>query len=196
MSEEYMIIAMRIFLLCGMIGHKVLWEVLKRRNPHLREARTEVPFRVTVVKSIKVMILLGLLVQAALPMEVLPIVVDASSLRIIGVMVFSLGLFIAIPGRLLLGDNWSDIEAAEVFGDHRVVNVGVYRFIRHPIYVGDLLLLYGLELALNSWLIVGVVLLTPVVLRQAIREEKKLRNTLPGYDEYCKTSKRFVPFVI
>jgi len=191
-----MIIAMRVYLVCGMIGHKVLWEVLKRRNPHLTETRTAVPTRVRIVKLIKMAILLGLLVQAILPMDLLPILDNAVSLRIAGVIVYSLGLLIAIPGRLLLGDNWSDIEAAKVFGDHRVVNVGIYRFIRHPIYVGDLLLLYGLEMALNSWLIIGIVLLTPVVLRQAVREEMKLRSTLPGYEEYCKTSKRFVPFVI
>lgn len=191
-----MIIAMRVYLVCGMIGHKVLWEVLKRRNANLSEARSAVPIRVRVVKLIKMAILLGLLVQAVLPMDLLPILDNAAPLRIAGVLVYSLGLLIAIPGRLLLGDNWSDIEAAEVFGDHRVVNVGVYRYIRHPIYVGDLLLLYGLEMALNSWLIVGVVLLTPVVLRQAVQEEMKLRSTLPGYEAYCKTSKRFVPFVI
>jgi protein-S-isoprenylcysteine O-methyltransferase Ste14 len=77
-----------------------------------------------------------------------------------------------------------------------VVSKGLYRFIRHPIYVGDLLLLIGLELSLNSWLVLGVILLLPVVIRQAVSEEKMLMRSLPGYETYCARTKRFIPFLI
>ncbi len=80
--------------------------------------------------------------------------------------------------------------------EQAVVSNGPYRLIRHPIYVGDLMLLFGLELALNSWLVLGVLLLAPIVLRQAVQEEKKLALALPGYQEYCANTKRFIPFVV
>jgi len=68
--------------------------------------------------------------------------------------------------------------------------------IRHPIYVGDLLLLIGLELALNSWLVLPAIILVPIVLAKAVQEERLLTQTLPGYEEYCRRTKRFVPFLL
>ena len=59
--------------------------------------------------------------------------------------------------------NWSDIETAEVLCEHAVVSHGVYRYVRHPIYIGDIALLVGLELALNSWLVLGALAIAPIV---------------------------------
>lgn len=191
-----MMIALRIYLLCGLVFHKVVWEVLKRRNPHHANARPAPPIRVRLIKGVKTLILLGFVVQTVIWQDILPISDEPLVLRVVGVALFTIGLLVAVFGRLLLGDNWSDIEAAEVFGDHRVVRAGIYQYIRHPIYVGDLLLICGLELALNSWLVLGVALLTPVVLRQAVREEMNLRKTLPDYEAYCAETKRFIPFVV
>ena len=73
---------------------------------------------------------------------------------------------------------------------------------RHVILLGSKLhlintvLLTGLELALNSWLVLGVVLLVPIVTRQAVQEEAMLRQTLEGYTDYCTRTKRFIPFVV
>jgi protein-S-isoprenylcysteine O-methyltransferase Ste14 len=76
-----------------------------------------------------------------------------------------------------------------------MVTHGLYRFIRHPIYTGDIRLLIGLELALNSWVVVLMAVLAPIVARQAMREEAMLARTLDGYAEYCAQTKRFVPWV-
>jgi protein-S-isoprenylcysteine O-methyltransferase Ste14 len=94
-----------------------------------------------------------------------------------------------------LGRSWADIEDAGVHSKQRLVDRGLYAFIRHPIYTGDIVMLLGLELALNSWLVLGIVVLAPVVARQAIREEAMLARTLPDYDAYRRRTKRFVPFV-
>jgi protein-S-isoprenylcysteine O-methyltransferase Ste14 len=102
----------------------------------------------------------------------------------------------AITGRLQLGRNWSDIETAQVLRGQSVVVHGLFRYIRHPIYVGDLLLLLGLELSLNSWLVMAVVFMMPGVLRQAVHEERMLVDALPGYEAYCARTKRFLPFIV
>jgi protein-S-isoprenylcysteine O-methyltransferase Ste14 len=117
-------------------------------------------------------------------------------LRLSGTIIYTAGLWIAIRGRTQLGDNWSNIETAQVLREQAVVAEGPYRFIRHPIYVGDLMLLLGLELALNSMLVFAGLALVPVVLWQAVQEEKKLIRALPGYEAYCAETKRFIPFLI
>ena len=150
---------------------------------------------VKLVKLVKVAILLGIVAQTMLP-EIFPISPEPFLLRVIGVALYTAGLLIAVTARFQLDNNWSDIETAKVLSHQAVVSNGIYGYIRHPIYVGDLLLLLGLELSLNSWLVLGVALLTPVVLFQATLEEKKLISDLPGYELYCRNTKRFIPFVI
>lgn len=147
------------------------------------------------IKAVKIFILLGVIVQIWLP-EILPIASDPFPLRVTGAIIYTIGLMTAIAARFQLGDNWANIETGQILERQQVVSKGVYAYVRHPIYSGDLLLLLGLELALNSWLVLGVLILAPVVMRQAIKEEKMLARALPGYDAYCMRTKRFIPFVI
>lgn len=189
-------ILLRLYLLAGLIAHKAVWEILKRRKAPTGEkpAPKPQPLSVQLVKAVKIAILLGIVAQTMLP-EILPISQQPFLLRVIGVAIYTAGLLIAVIARFQLDSNWSDIETAQVLSHQQVVSNGIYGYVRHPIYVGDILLLFGLELSLNSWLVLGVALMTPVILLQATREEKKLVETLPGYDVYCQQTKRFIPFV-
>jgi protein-S-isoprenylcysteine O-methyltransferase Ste14 len=189
-------ILLRLYLLAGLIAHKAVWEILKRRKAPTGEkpAPKPQPLSVQLVKAVKIAILLGIVAQTMLP-EILPISQQPFLLRVIGVAIYTAGLLIAVIARFQLDSNWSDIETAQVLSHQQVVSNGIYGYVRHPIYVGDILLLFGLELSLNSWLVLGVALMTPVILLQATREEKKLVETLPGYDVYCEQTKRFIPFV-
>ncbi len=200
-----------VYLLVGLVAHKFVWELLKRRSRGAGDFRPSPtpgrdgapsmghPTRVIAVKTVKVAILLGLVAQVIaqmFAMEVLPITDQPMIARWIGAALYTIGWLVAVLGRLQLGGNWSDIEAATVLDKQTVVTHGLYRYIRHPIYVGDLLLLAGFEIALNSWLVLGVAALAPVVLRQAVREESQLAKHLPGYRDYCRSTKRFIPFVV
>jgi protein-S-isoprenylcysteine O-methyltransferase Ste14 len=190
-----------VYFLAGLLAHKALWEVLKRDGtPNEKPKAT---LSLLLVKGVKVAILFGILIQTALPLlsktgfpsEIFPITPDLAQLRIIGTVLFTVGLLTAILGRLHLGKSWSDIEAPRA-DDRAVVSHGIYGYIRHPIYSGDLIMLVGLELALNSWLVLGVLFLTPVVFLRAVKEEKLLADRLTGYDEYVQRTKRFIPFVV
>jgi protein-S-isoprenylcysteine O-methyltransferase Ste14 len=186
---------LRLYLLGGLVLHKLVWEVLKRRQPErVRPAESE-SLLARAAKLVKLGILFGILAQTLLS-DVLPIRPDPGALRFAGAALFTAGLAIAIIARLQLGRNWSDIEAGLVKPDHELVARGLYRYIRHPIYAGDLLLLFGLELALNSWLVLGVFALAAVVYRQTLREERVLLERLPGYAGYCARTRRFIPFVL
>jgi protein-S-isoprenylcysteine O-methyltransferase Ste14 len=150
---------------------------------------------VTLIKAVKICVLVFVLAQTMLP-EIIPIETDPTGLRTAGALLYTIGLTVAVAGRIQLGSNWSDIESAQILNNHTIISSGVYNYVRHPIYVGDLLLLLGLELSLNSWLVAGVVLMAPIVIWKAVREEKMLAEVLPGYDEYCLRTKRFIPFLV
>jgi protein-S-isoprenylcysteine O-methyltransferase Ste14 len=184
----------RFFLLAGLIAHKAIWEVLRGRSVGRRAKQGAATIQG--VKIVKLAILLGIVAQTLSPLDILPITSHPSGLRIVGAIFFTIGLLVAVLGRLQLGHNWSDIESPLVDRDQVVVASGVYAYVRHPIYAGDLALLLGLELCLNSWLVLAIVLLAPVVLRKAVLEERMLAQRLPGYDMYVARTKRFIPFIV
>jgi protein-S-isoprenylcysteine O-methyltransferase Ste14 len=151
--------------------------------------------RVRAVKALKVFALGSVIVQT-LFLDVLPIASRPAPLRRIGTAMYVVGLLTAIMGRLQLGTNWTNIEDSAVKPDRQMVTSGVYRFVRHPIYSGDLLLLVGLELALNSWLVLATLAPLAVVVRRAAAEEAMLAREFPAYLAYQERTKRFIPFVV
>lgn len=183
----------RIYLLCGLIFHKMVWEIMKARQG-ARTAQVARSPLARLLATVKIGVLAAILAQTLIR-EVLPISSDPYPWRVLGLALYTIGLATAIAGRVQLGWNWSDIEHARVKRDHALVSHGIYRYVRHPIYAGDLLLLIGLELALNSWLVLGALALAAYIRRRAIREEGQLRQVLPGYDQYCRRTARFLPFL-
>lgn len=183
----------RAYLLCGLLLHKAVWEALKDRKQGLaaRESRS---WKVRLLARVKIAILLAIVAQTLLP-PFLPIWNAPVALRSAGVILYSLGLLAAVSARIQLGRNWSDIEKSRVNQEHALVARGLYRYVRHPIYAGDLLLLFGLELALNSWCVLGVFAVVLYVRRQAIHEERQLLKAIPGYEGYCRNTARFVPLL-
>ena len=70
--------------------------------------------------------------------------------------VYSLGLALAIFGavlaifsRAMLGRNWS--ATVQLKQDHELITSGPYRFVRHPIYTGLLLLFLGNAVMVGDW---------------------------------------------
>ena len=84
-----------------------------------------------------------------------------------------------------------------VEAEQKVVSTGLYGLVRHPMYVGALIMMIGMPLALDSYW--GLVAVIPGVLVFALRitdEEKALHQELDGYDEYTqKVHYRLVPGV-
>ncbi len=79
-----------------------------------------------------------------------------------------------------------------------VITSGVYRYIRHPSYLGGLITIIGVSLALNSLL--GAVLMigaTSFVILQRITFEESYLLLQMGrpYREYTKHTKKLLPFV-
>ncbi len=70
---------------------------------------------------------------------------------------------------------------------HYVVDVGPYRFVRHPMYVGVILFGLGTPLALGSWIgLIPGALLGLVFIGRTAQEDGKLHRELPGYADYAR----------
>jgi len=80
--------------------------------------------------------------------------------------------------------------------DQKVVSTGPYAVVRHPMYSGALVMLFGTPLALGSWwgLLMFVAMIFVIAWR-ARDEERFLVKNLSGYRDYCQTVRyRLVPF--
>jgi len=83
--------------------------------------------------------------------------------------------------------------------DHRLITTGIYRRIRHPGYLSDIMIFVGAALAMRNLvvLLVVIVLYVPAYAYRIWAEEKMLVQIFgPEYAAYQKVSKRLVPFII
>jgi protein-S-isoprenylcysteine O-methyltransferase Ste14 len=83
-----------------------------------------------------------------------------------------------------------------ISADHRVVQRGPYRLLRHPGYAGALLTLLGIGIAVRNWLSLLVIVAVPA-LALAIRitaEEAALAGALGAeYRAYADRTARLIP---
>jgi protein-S-isoprenylcysteine O-methyltransferase Ste14 len=88
-----------------------------------------------------------------------------------------------------LGRNLSVIAQARDVADR-----GPYRWIRHPLYVGEIVATFGLAVAAHSLAAVAVWLgLCGLQAYRALREEQFLLNALPGYGSYRSRTAALLP---
>jgi protein-S-isoprenylcysteine O-methyltransferase Ste14 len=181
---------LRILLFLSLALRRANLELLKRRDrrPAVR------PVRVGAAKVAKGGVQVFLAVQT-LCLAILPIAESSAAVRLDGMLLFGLGVLMTIASRRTLGDSWVDLEEATILPGHKLVTRGVYRYVRHPIYTADVLLFIGLQLCLNSWLVLAALALVPILVWRVRHEERQLSAAFPGYDEYRSRTKRFIPFL-
>lgn len=86
------------------------------------------------------------------------------------------------------------IEVAE---NQKVIDTDVYGIVRHPMYVGMIVLYVISPIVLGSWwAVIPALIIIPVIFFRILDEEKALEQELPGYVEYKQKVKyRLIPFV-
>jgi protein-S-isoprenylcysteine O-methyltransferase Ste14 len=86
-------------------------------------------------------------------------------------------------------------SSIQTYEGQKVISTGLYARVRHPKYVGDIILVVGIPLALGSWWGLAFLLLVlPALAWRILDEEKLLKKDLPGYVEYTqKVRYRLVP---
>jgi protein-S-isoprenylcysteine O-methyltransferase Ste14 len=114
----------------------------------------------------------------------------------IGTIVCVLGLLITIWARRTLAGNWSsDVTFKQ---GHELIQAGPYRYARHPIYTGLLVMCLGTAMAggrLHSWL--GLLFMGAAFWIKIRQEESLMLRHFPDqYPAYRVRVKAIVPFVI
>ncbi len=114
------------------------------------------------------------------------------AVSILGDVLVALGLFINL---LVFRENSYGGSTVEIRDDQKVISTGPYAIVRHPMYVGVLVMMFGVPLALGSALgLVILLLVIPVLAWRILDEEKMLKHDLAGYNEYAqKVHYRLLP---
>lgn len=111
---------------------------------------------------------------------------------IVGAVLVGLGTGIRWKARRDLGESFS--VAVEVPEGAELVGRGLYATIRHPLYLGHMLMIVGVPLLLGCrWAWIATLMGVAATLTRSIVEERALSRKLPGYREYIRQTWRFLP---
>jgi protein-S-isoprenylcysteine O-methyltransferase Ste14 len=117
-----------------------------------------------------------------------------AGLSLLGDVLIAAGIGFAM---LVIVQNNYAAATVRVETGQSVASTGVYKVVRHPMYVGNVIMMVGIPLALGSYW--GLLLVIPgvLVLVSRIRdEEKMLTEELGGYREYMQRVRyRLLPYV-
>jgi len=123
-------------------------------------------------------------------------------LAIPGLFLLIVGGFIRMKARLELKKKArfeSLIETAklQIVKKHRLVKDGLYKHIRHPLYLGEILRNLGFVVIFSSVYGSLIILLASVFLLFRIETEEKMLTVVFGeeYKEYKRNTKRIIPFI-
>jgi protein-S-isoprenylcysteine O-methyltransferase Ste14 len=113
----------------------------------------------------------------------------------IGLVIFLLGLALAIWARIYLGRNWGMPMTEKE--DPELVTTGPYSTVRHPIYSGIILAMIGTTVAVSLYWLVAVILAGAYFLYSATMEERYMAGVFPDtYPRYKQATKMLVPFIV
>jgi len=110
-----------------------------------------------------------------------------------GLTLFYAGIAVNLAGRWSLGPNWSD--QIRIRQKHTVVQRGIYRYIRHPLYASTIAMLLGAGLVFRNGAVLGTTALIfiPMMIYRARQEEANLIEALPEYADYRRRTGMFLP---
>ena len=118
-------------------------------------------------------------------------------MRIKLIIIFLIGLFLALWARWVLGTMYgvSTGSSAPLQEKHRLIQRGPYALIRHPMYLGYWLVMFGVLLTYRTWTPLLLLIMTvPSFHRRARREEISLEEMFgEEYQAYVKNVPMFLP---
>ena len=113
----------------------------------------------------------------------------------IGVILCATGIAVAIWARVYLGRNWG--MPMTLREKPELVTSGPYKFVRHPIYSGFLLAMFGTALADGAiWLLILVLAGIYFIYSAKVEEKMMLKEFPDHYPGYAKRTKMLVPFIL
>jgi protein-S-isoprenylcysteine O-methyltransferase Ste14 len=113
---------------------------------------------------------------------------------VVGDLLVALGFYIIFN---VFKENTFASATVEMAPQQKVISTGPYAIVRHPMYSGALVMLFGTPLALGSWWgLLPFVAITFIIRWRLLQEEKFLTESLAGYSDYChKVPHRLAPYL-
>jgi protein-S-isoprenylcysteine O-methyltransferase Ste14 len=114
---------------------------------------------------------------------------------IIGMALVIIGLTAMIVGQATLWRNYSGFLI--IRKDHQLITHGIYRFSRHPIYLGFIVVASGLPVySASLYGLLASLVLIPIILNRIRIEEKLLTEEFQeAYQKYKETTRKLIPFI-
>jgi len=114
----------------------------------------------------------------------------------IGFTLVAIGLVIRIQSILTLKKQFT-YSVAKI-ENHTLIEKGLYKWIRHPGYLGQIIIFIGIPTSLANWLSV-ILMLTPVLVgyiyRISVEERFMIEQLGAEYINYQKRTKRLIPMI-
>lgn len=116
------------------------------------------------------------------------------AVSIVGLVLVGAGLLVAMLVTIQNGYAAANVTVEQ---DQELTSTGWYGLVRHPMYFGNILLMFGVPLALGSyWGLLFIVAGLAVLVLRINDEEALLTTELAGYRDYTqKVHYRLVPYV-
>jgi protein-S-isoprenylcysteine O-methyltransferase Ste14 len=115
-------------------------------------------------------------------------------MALIGSTLATIGAILAFSARVTIGSNWGPPGLRKT--NTELVTHGPYRFIRHPIYAGALLMMAGTAIALTPIWWIAAVVGGIYFVRSARAEETYMAGLFPdAYRAYRARTKMLVPYL-
>ncbi|MFQ5821343.1 MAG: methyltransferase family protein [Candidatus Heimdallarchaeota archaeon] len=115
--------------------------------------------------------------------------------NIVGLALFVVGLTVALVAVGTLRRFYSSTLVTRK--DHQLITHGVYRFTRHPIYLGVLMVSIGVPVYASSlYGLLAMSALIPLFLNRIRIEERMLTEEFgDAYRTYKETTSKLIPFI-
>jgi protein-S-isoprenylcysteine O-methyltransferase Ste14 len=121
---------------------------------------------------------------------------DWNTLFAVGMALVVIGFIIRVHSLLTLKQYFT-YSVAKV-ENHKIIESGLYKFIRHPGYLGQLIIFIGISTSISNWLSIPVMMI-PITLGYLYRikvEERFMLEQLGGdYLNYQERTKRLIPMI-
>ncbi|MDA3851752.1 MAG: isoprenylcysteine carboxylmethyltransferase family protein [Spirochaetaceae bacterium] len=92
-----------------------------------------------------------------------------------GIILSLCGLILRLMARWTLGEYFS--YSIQISENHKLITRGIYRYIKHPAYLGTWLFLFGLPILLGVWPpFILLIIVVPFHFSRVKREDEMLKN--------------------
>jgi protein-S-isoprenylcysteine O-methyltransferase Ste14 len=116
-------------------------------------------------------------------------------------LLFALGILIIILGFIIRIISIRTLKQYFTYSvtkveNHEIIETGFYKFIRHPGYLGQILIFIGLTISLSNWIAVILMLLSILIgylNRIRVEENFLIEQIGVKYSDYQMRTKKLIP---